>query len=98
MRISRWDFDVKDVFLVLAAVLLVMALFFKWNVFLFDRTALLTLVILLLIMRGFISTVHVDAFFFIALTCVILTIFLPMLQVILFFTFSMAMLKLLRMM
>jgi len=96
MYIGPFYFDTKELFLVLAAILLGLASFFGWGLWWFDKRALLTLVILMLITKGLLPSIHNEAFFILAIVALFLTLYLPIFQVVLFYFLSFLMFRLLK--
>ena len=62
MYIGPFYFDTKEIFLILAAVLLGVAYFLGWPLWWFDKRALLTLVVLMLFTKGLLPSIHNEAF------------------------------------
>jgi len=52
MYIGPFYFDTKEIFLILASVFLGLAMFFGWSLWWFDKRALLTLTVLILVTKG----------------------------------------------
>ncbi|MEK7633860.1 MAG: hypothetical protein AAB437_03385 [Patescibacteria group bacterium] len=96
MYIGPFYFDTKELFLVLAAVLLGLASAFGWPLWWFDKRALLTLVILMLITKGLLPSIHNEAFFILALVTIFISLYLPIFQVVLFYIISFLMFRLLK--
>jgi len=85
MYIGPFYFDTKEVFLVLAAFLLGLAMFFNWPLWWFDKTSLFTITLLILITKGMLPAIHNEAFFVLALLAIFFTLYLSIFQVILFY-------------
>ncbi len=96
MYIGPFYFDTKELFLILAAVLLGLASFFGWPLWWFDRRVLLTLVVLMLITKGLLPSIHNEAFFILALVTIFISLYLPIFQVVLFYIISFLMFRLLK--
>lgn len=96
MKIGPFYFDTKELFLVLAAVLLAVSLYFAWPLWQFDGRELLTLTIIFLITKGLLPSVHNEVFLLHALVTVLLTLFVPFFQVILFYALTFVCLKALK--
>ena len=96
MYLGPFYFDTKEIFLILATILLGLASFFGWPLWWFDRRALLTLVILLLITKGLLPSIHNEAFFILAIVAIFLTLYLPIFQVVLFYFISFLVFRLLK--
>ncbi len=88
MYLGPFYFDTKELFLILAAILIAVAMFFGWSLWWFDKRALLTLVILILLTKGLLPAIHNEAFFILAVVSVFLTLYLPIFQVVLFYFIS----------
>jgi hypothetical protein len=96
MYIGPFYFDTKEIFLILASVILTLAWVFGWPLLWFDKRVLLTLTILLLITKGLLPSIHNEAFFILAIVTIFLSLYLPIFQVILFYFVSFLMFRLLK--
>ena len=96
MYFGPFFFDTKEIFLILATLLLALALLFGWPIWGFDIEVLLTLVILMLITKGLLPAIHNEAFFILAVITLFLTFYLPIFQVILFYLITFLLFRLLR--
>ena len=96
MYIGPFYFDTKELFLILAAILLGLSSAFGWSLWWFDRRALLTLIILVLVTKGLLPSIHNEAFFILAIVALFLTLYLPIFQVVLFYFLSFLMFRLLK--
>lgn len=96
MRLGPFFFDTKEIFLIIAIVLLSAALYFNIQLIFFEPQALLTLAVIFLILKGLLPSTHNEAFFIHALVTVCLTMFLPLFQVLLFYAVTFVFFKLLR--
>jgi len=96
MYIGPFYFDTKELFLILAAILIGLAVFFGWNLWWFDAKVLLTITILMLITKGLLPSIHNEAFFILALATIFLSLYLPVFQVILFYFISFGVFRVMR--
>lgn len=96
MYLGPFYFDTKEVFLIFAAILLTLAIYFGWPLWWFDKRSLLTLLIIILITKGLLPSIHNEAFFILALVAIFLTLYLPVFQVILFYFISFLLFRLLK--
>ena len=96
MYIGPFYFDTKELFLILAAVLIGLASAFNWPLWWFDKRALLTLIILMLVTKGLLPSIHNEAYFILALVTIFLSLYLPVFQVVLFYFVSFLMFRLLK--
>jgi hypothetical protein len=94
MYIGPFYFDTKELFLVLAVVLLGVALYLDWPLWVFEPQTLLTLAIVMLLTKGLLKSVNNDVFFFHALVTLILAIFFSTFQVLLFYVVSFVLFRL----
>lgn len=85
MRIGPFFFDSKEIFLVLAAILAGVAYYFKMPLWQFRAEDLCVLILVFLILKGLLPSIHNEVFFLHAIVAVILTLFLPLFQVLLFY-------------
>jgi len=88
MYIGPFYFDSKEIFLILAAIILGLAWGLGWSLWLFDKRTLLTLVILMLVTKGLLPSIHNEAFFILAIVTIFLSLYLPVFQVVLFYFLS----------
>jgi hypothetical protein len=88
--------DTKEIFLILATGLLACIKFFHWEIMWFNTTDLLTLTILILITKGLLPAIHNEAFFTLAIVTILLSLWLTIFQVILFFFISFILFRLVK--
>ncbi len=96
MRVGPFYFDTKELFLFLAAILIGVAYYFGWPLWVFAAQDLLVLTIILLITKGLLPGIHSENYFILALFSIFLLIYLPLFQVLLFYFLSFVLLKLFR--
>lgn len=86
----------KEIFLILTAILLGVAMYLNWDTVFFDKKILFTLAIIILFVKGLLPGIHNEAFFLNTLVTVFLSLYLPAFQVILFFFISFAFFRILK--
>lgn len=96
MYIGPFYFDTKEIFLILAAILVGFALYFGWSIWWFDKRVLLTLIILMLLTKGLLPAIHNEAFFILAIVTIFLTLYLPIFHVVLFYFISFLLFRVLK--
>ncbi|QQG44490.1 MAG: hypothetical protein HYW86_01060 [Candidatus Roizmanbacteria bacterium] len=96
MYIGPFYLDTKEIFLILASLLIGAAMFFGWPMWWFDKSVLLTIVILMLITKGLLPAIHNEAFFILAIATIFLTLYLPVFHVVLFYFISFLLFRLLK--
>lgn len=96
MYIGPFYLDTKEIFLIIASILLGLAWFFGWSLWWFDKRSLLTLAILILMTKGLLPSIHNEAFFILAIVTIFASLYLPIFQVILFYFVSFLMFRLLK--
>jgi len=96
MYIGPFYFDTKEIFLILASIMLALAIYFGWSLWWFDKKSLLTITILMLITKGLLPSIHNEAFFILAILTIFLTLYLPIFQVILFYFLSFLLFRILK--
>ncbi|MDA1316674.1 MAG: hypothetical protein O3B87_01465 [bacterium] len=96
MYFGPFFFDTKEIFLILAAVLLGLAMILGWELWWFEPQALLTISILMLLTKGLLPAIHNEAFFILAIITLFLTLYLSIFQVVLFYFISFLFFRLLR--
>lgn len=96
MRIGPFYFDSKEIFLFAAAILVALAYYFQWPLWLFPTEGLLVLIIIMLITKGLLPAIHNESYFILGLVSLFLLIYLPLFQVLLFYFLSFIFLKLFR--
>lgn len=93
MFLGPFYFESKELFLVLAAVMLFIARFVGWAPVWFDADKLLTLLLLILIVKGLIPHIHASVFFIVSMVALFLTLYFSLVQVLLFYLLTFAFLK-----
>jgi len=96
MYFGPFYFDTKEIFLIIATLLLGLALLFDWPIWWFDKQVLLTIVILMLITKGLLPAIHNEAYFILALVTIFLTLYISVFQVVLFYLLAFMFFRLLR--
>lgn len=96
MYLGPFYFDTKEIFLILAAILVGFAMFFGWQIMWFNPRVLLTLILLMLFTKGLLPAIHNEAFFILALVTIFLSLYLPLFQLVLFYFISFALFRLLK--
>ncbi|GIW62788.1 MAG: hypothetical protein KatS3mg090_0614 [Patescibacteria group bacterium] len=96
MYIGPFYFDTKELFLILAAIFVFAANYFSWDLWWFDSSALLTILILILLTKGLLPALHNENFLILSLSAVFLTIYLTVFQVILFYIIGFALFRIFR--
>jgi hypothetical protein len=96
MYLGPFYFDTKEIFLIIAAILLGVAHFMGWPLWWFDKRVLLTLAILILFTKGLLPSIHNEAFFVLAIVTIFISLYLPIFQVVLFYFISFLMFRLLK--
>lgn len=96
MYIGPFYLDTKEIFLILAALLIGAASFFGWSLWWFDTKTLLTIVVLMLVTKGLLPAIHNEAFFILAIATIFLTLYLSVFHVVLFYFISFILFRLLR--
>jgi len=93
MKIGPFYFDSREIFLLVAAILLGIFYFLGWSLPFFNIQALLVLAIIFLITKGLLPSVHNENFLILALLTILFTLYLPLFQVLLFYFISFFLLK-----
>jgi len=96
MYIGPFYLDTKEIFLILAALFIAAASLFGWSLYWFDKRTLLTIVILMLITKGLLPSIHNEAYFILAIVTIFLTLFLSIFHVILFYFLSFLLFRMLK--
>jgi len=96
MYLGPFYFDTKEIFLMLAAILVGLAMYFGWPLYWFNARTLLLLIILMLLTKGLLPAIHNEAFFILALVTVFLSLYLPLFQIILFYFISFGLFRLMK--
>lgn len=96
MFVGPFYFDSKELFLILAAIILFGARFVGWAPVWFDADKLLTLLLLIIIVKGLVPSVHNQAFFVVSVVALVATLYLSLPQVLLFYLFTFLFLKIFR--
>jgi len=96
MYIGPFYFDTKEIFLILAAILIGLAMYFGWPLIWFNPRILFTLIVLMLLTKGLLPAIHNEAFFILAIVTVFLSLYLPLFQIVLFYFISFTFFRLLK--
>lgn len=96
MYLGPFYLDTKEIFLIIAAIIIGFAMKFGWGLYWFDKRALLTLIVLMLVTKGLLPAIHNEAFFILAIVAIFLTLYLSIFQVVLFYFISFVLFRLLR--
>jgi hypothetical protein len=96
MYLGPFYFDTKEIFLILAAILVGLAAYFGWSMYWFDSKTLLTIIILMLVTKGLLPSIHNEAFFILAIITIFLTLYLPIFQIVLFYFISFLLFRVLK--
>jgi len=93
MYLGPFYVNTKEIFLILAIVLLGMAWKLGWGVSWFDKRSLFILVLLMLGTKTLLPTIHNEAFFMVAIVAIFLTFYFSMFQIIVFYFVSFALMR-----
>ncbi|NTU72961.1 hypothetical protein HGB07_05610 [Candidatus Roizmanbacteria bacterium] len=96
MYIGPFYLDTKEIFLILAGVLLTAAWIFNIPLWWFDKRVLFTLLVLILITKGLLPSIHNEAFFLLAIVTIFLSLYLSIFQLVLFYFISFVLFRLIR--
>jgi hypothetical protein len=96
MYIGPFFLDTKELFLLVAVVLLCVLLWLGIPLWWFDGYSLLTIAILALLIKGLLPAVHNEAFFTLTLITILLSLYLPFFHLVLFYILSFLFFRLLR--
>lgn len=96
MYLGPFYLDTKEIFLIIGALLLGLAMFFGWDIWWFDKKSLLTLVLLMLVTKGLLPAIHNEAYFILALVTIFLSLYLMIFHVILFYFISFLLFRVLK--
>lgn len=93
---GKFYFEKKDLFLILAVLIIWATIHFSYSFPLFDPQNLLILTVIFLLAKGLILPTHDTAVFTTFLTALFLTLFFPFFQVLIFLVFAFISLRLLK--
>jgi hypothetical protein len=96
MYLGPFYFDTKEIFLIIAALLIGVAMFLNWPLIWFNPKVLFTLIILMLVTKGLLPAIHNEAFFILAIITIFMTLYLPFFQIVLFYFISFGLFRLLK--
>ena len=96
MYLGPFYFDTKEIFLLLAGVLIALAMYFDWPIWYFDKGTFLAIIVLIFITKGLLPAIHNEAFLFLVLATIFLTLYLPIFQVILFYFLAFVLFRVLK--
>ncbi len=93
MYLGPFYINTKELFLILVAILLGLAIKFGWGLYWFDKRVLLTLVVMMLVTKSILPTINNEAFFILAIATIFLTLYLTFFQIIIFYLVSFALIR-----
>lgn len=96
MYLGLFYINTKELFLILAVILLFLALKFGWSIYWFDKRELFFLVFLMLVTKGLLPAIQNEAFFIMAIAAIFLTLYLTIFQVLIFYLLSFSLLRWMR--
>ncbi len=96
MYFGPFYFDTKEIFIIVAAIIVLCLSIFNIPLLFFEKETLLALMILLLITKGLLPSIHNDAFFVLAMTTIFLSLWLSLFHVTLFYFLSFLFFRLFR--
>ncbi|OGK56795.1 hypothetical protein A3J15_03480 [Candidatus Roizmanbacteria bacterium RIFCSPLOWO2_02_FULL_38_10] len=96
MYLGPFYFDTKEIFLIIAAILVGLASYFSWPIWWFDKEKLLTIIILILITKGLLPSIHNETFFILAIVTIFLTLYLSVFQIVIFYFISFLLFRVLK--
>lgn len=88
MYLGPFYFDTKEIFLILVSLFLVLAIVFGLPIAFFDKATLLTLIIIILLTKGLLPSIHNEAFFILTIITIFLSLYFSIFQVIIFYFLS----------
>lgn len=94
--LNRFYFSKKELFLILAGILLVVIMRMNLTVSFFDPYQILLLTLLTFLAKGFISTTNDAPVFIVFLASIFLTFYYPFFQILIFYFLAFSLLKLFR--
>jgi hypothetical protein len=71
-------------------------MYMGWNPVWFSARDMFTITLLILFTKGLLPAIHNEAFFMVAVAALVLTLYLPIFQVVLFYLISFVLFRLLR--
>ncbi len=93
MYLGPFYINTKEIFLILVAILLGLAMKFGWGLYWFDRRTLLVLVLAMLVTKTILPTINNEAFFILAIVTIFLTLYLTIFQLIIFYLVSFTLMR-----
>jgi len=96
MYLGPFYLNTKELFLILCAVLISVAMYFNWPTVWFNKASLLTLTMFFLLTKGLLPAIHNEAFFITALVTLLVSVYFPLYITVLFFFLTFGIMKLLK--
>jgi hypothetical protein len=96
MYLGPFYFNTKEIFLIVASVLLGCAMVFGWPLWWFDARTLFTLTVLILLTKGLLPAIHNEAFFTLAIVTIFASLYLNIFQLVLFYFISFLLFRVLK--
>ncbi len=93
MYLGPFYINTKELFLILAIVLLGMAWKLGWGVMWFDKRTLFIIVSIMFVTKALLPSIHNEAFFILAIVAIFLTLYLSIFQIIIFYLVSFTLMR-----
>lgn len=93
MYIGPFYINTKELFLLLAIILIGFAWKMEWSIWWFDKRLLLLVVTLMLGTKTLLPAIQNEAFFLLGITAIFLTLYLSIFQIVIFYFVSFALLR-----
>ncbi len=93
MYLGPFYINTKELFLIMTAVILGLAIKFGWGLYWFDKRVLLVLVVLLFVTKSVLSTINNEVFFLLAIVSIFLTLYFNLFQIIIFYLVSFTLMR-----
>jgi hypothetical protein len=85
MYLGPFYINTKEIFLILAAILIGLAWKLHWGLYWFDVRVLLILVVAMLVTKTILPTINNESFFILAIVTIFLTLYLSIFQIAVFY-------------
>ncbi len=96
MYLGPFYINTKELFLILAVVLLGLAWKLGWGFYWFDKRTLFIIVSAMFVTKAILPSIHNEAFFMLAIVAIFLTLYLSIFQIVIFYLLGFTLMRWLR--
>ncbi|MDO8609053.1 MAG: hypothetical protein Q7R95_00750 [bacterium] len=93
MYLGPFYINTKELFLILAIILIGLAMKFGWGLWWFDKRSLILIVSLMLVTKTILPAIQNEAYFMLGIAAIFLTLYLSIFQIVIFYLISFTLMR-----